>query len=88
MFKGEFLLFFIKLFRLNNFNDFSVYIKLIIFIFNVNSIFIRFMGNMENLSKQKTAYEILRSDWSSDVCSSDLEHLERLTEYANLFGKN
>ncbi len=25
--------------------------------------------------KQKTAYEILASDWSSDVCSSDL-HLE------------
>src|SRR6056297_1234095 len=24
--------------------------------------------------KQKTAYEILRSDWSSDVCSSDLWH--------------
>src|SRR6056297_3015934 len=24
--------------------------------------------------KQKTAYEILRSDWSSDVCSSDLLH--------------
>ena len=23
-------------------------------------------------TKQKTAYEILRSDWSSDVCSSDL----------------
>src|SRR6056297_1935245 len=23
--------------------------------------------------KQKTAYEILRSDWSSDVCSSDLQ---------------
>src|SRR6056297_3207514 len=23
--------------------------------------------------KQKTAYEILRSDWSSDVCSSDLD---------------
>src|SRR6056297_4231062 len=22
--------------------------------------------------KQKTAYELLRSDWSSDVCSSDL----------------
>eukprot|EP01047_Picozoa_sp_COSAG01_P075391 COSAG01_NODE_12908_length_1666_cov_1.362476_2_plen_33_part_01 len=22
-------------------------------------------------SRQKTAYEILRSDWSSDVCSSD-----------------
>src|SRR6056297_4134308 len=25
--------------------------------------------------KQKTAYEILRSDWSSDVCSSDLAAL-------------
>ena len=25
--------------------------------------------------KQKTAYEILRSDWSSDVCSSDLPFL-------------
>ena len=23
--------------------------------------------------KQKTAYEILTCDWSSDVCSSDLE---------------
>src|SRR5213082_1240963 len=24
--------------------------------------------------KQKTAYEIVSGDWSSDVCSSDLEH--------------
>src|SRR5881392_3997678 len=24
--------------------------------------------------KQKTAYEITHSDWSSDVCSSDLDH--------------
>ena len=24
--------------------------------------------------KQKTAYEIYQCDWSSDVCSSDLEH--------------
>src|SRR3546814_7877598 len=24
--------------------------------------------------KQKTAYEMLISDWSSDVCSSDLHH--------------
>src|SRR3546814_5441126 len=24
--------------------------------------------------KQKTAYEVLISDWSSDVCSSDLDH--------------
>src|SRR6056297_2255853 len=28
--------------------------------------------------KQKTAYEILRSDWSSDVCSSDLRPCRRL----------
>src|SRR3546814_2314791 len=26
--------------------------------------------------KQKTAYEMRISDWSSDVCSSDLEHLD------------
>src|SRR3546814_7860637 len=28
--------------------------------------------------KQKTAYEMRISDWSSDVCSSDLEALARL----------
>src|SRR3546814_1282453 len=27
--------------------------------------------------KQKTAYEMRISDWSSDVCSSDLRHLQR-----------
>src|SRR5216117_1035305 len=27
--------------------------------------------------KQKTAYEIRKGDWSSDVCSSDLELLPR-----------
>ena len=27
----------------------------------------------EQLRQQKTAYEIVRRDWSSDVCSSDLE---------------
>src|SRR6058998_429373 len=27
--------------------------------------------------KQKTAYEMVMSDWSSDVCSSDLAHVER-----------
>src|SRR6187399_3669090 len=27
--------------------------------------------------KQKTAYEITASDWSSDVCSSDLRSLRR-----------
>src|SRR3546814_8174441 len=30
--------------------------------------------------KQKTAYEMRISDWSSDVCSSDLEHHEHPRE--------
>src|SRR3546814_3961414 len=29
--------------------------------------------------KQKTAYEMRISDWSSDVCSSDLTYLDRLS---------
>src|SRR3546814_3477444 len=32
--------------------------------------------------KQKTAYTLRISDWSSDVCSSDLEVPLRLTRYA------
>src|SRR3546814_2875270 len=31
--------------------------------------------------KQKTAYEMRISDWSSDVCSSDLALFERLCEH-------
>src|SRR3546814_16907538 len=31
--------------------------------------------------KQKTAYEMRISDWSSDVCSSDLEHRGRLPDF-------
>src|SRR3546814_5694079 len=32
--------------------------------------------------KQKTAYELRISDWSSDVCSSDLDELrQRLAQY-------
>ena len=31
------------------------------------------IGMVPFFFEQKTAYEILRSDWSSDVCSSDLE---------------
>src|SRR3546814_7398698 len=30
--------------------------------------------------KQKTAYEMRISDWSSDVCSSDLDRLQRLAD--------
>src|SRR3546814_2423781 len=29
--------------------------------------------------KQKTAYEMRISDWSSDVCSSDLKHLKTVS---------
>src|SRR5213075_3302321 len=36
--------------------------------------------------KQKTAYEITRRDWSSDVCSSDLEHLLELGILRRRFG--
>src|SRR3546814_3449227 len=32
--------------------------------------------------KQKTAYEMRISDWSSDVCSSDLDHVARPIEAA------
>src|SRR3546814_2670629 len=32
--------------------------------------------------KQKTAYEMRISDWSSDVCSSDLEADQRLERFA------
>ena len=35
--------------------------------------------------KQKTAYEIYQCDWSSDVCSSDLQlvHLDSSTDVLN-----
>src|SRR3546814_9886736 len=33
--------------------------------------------------KQKTAYEMRISDWSSDVCSSDLPLVFQTIEYAN-----
>src|SRR3546814_19135313 len=36
------------------------------------------------LFKQKTAYDMRISDWSSDVCSSDL----RAGNYANVFDKS
>src|SRR3546814_10777926 len=32
--------------------------------------------------KQKTAYEMRISDWSSDVCSSDLHHRLRISDEA------
>src|ERR1051326_9427829 len=36
--------------------------------------------------KQKTAYEIKECDWSSDVCSSDLEKAEEPTEVGAVDG--
>src|SRR3546814_8480297 len=39
--------------------------------------------------KQKTAYEVRISDWSSDVCSSDLREDHRLTVLkSTVVGKN
>ena len=37
------------------------------------------------LSKQKTAYEMLSGDWSSDVCSSDLHETEVVNSMIMLF---
>src|SRR3546814_18709602 len=37
--------------------------------------------------KQKTAYEMRISDWSSDVCSSDLRHADLLARQQRLLGK-
>src|SRR3546814_6218798 len=34
--------------------------------------------------KQKTAYEMRISDWSSDVCSSDLFQLERISQLVKM----
>src|SRR3546814_4934763 len=36
--------------------------------------------------KQKTAYEMRISDWSSDVCSSDLQRLRELAGERRRFG--
>src|SRR3546814_3505781 len=36
--------------------------------------------------KQKTAYEMRISDWSSDVCSSDLAELKAIQEFAKTQG--
>src|SRR3546814_3593051 len=38
--------------------------------------------------KQKTAYEMRISDWSSDVCSSDLRDTEENMNIAECFGDN
>src|SRR3546814_7435087 len=38
--------------------------------------------------KQKTAYEMRISDWSSDVCSSDLSQLDRTRKNADDYVSN
>src|SRR3546814_1086131 len=44
-------------------------------LFTVCSVFLHFLFFF--FFKQKTAYELRISDWSSDVCSSDLVHVLR-----------
>src|SRR3546814_7165042 len=49
--------------------------------------YVVYLGALVFFFKQKTAYEMRISDWSSDVCSSDLETLSPLNRprrYANL----
>src|SRR3546814_5768274 len=50
------------------------YIVFILFIISVGLLFFFFF-------KQKTAYEMRISDWSSDVCSSDLRETPRLHRF-------
>ena len=38
--------------------------------------------------KQKTAYEVGTGDWSSDVCSSDLELKVPMVPYLEMGGSN
>src|SRR3546814_3713563 len=38
--------------------------------------------------KQKTAYEMRISDWSSDVCSSDLARMKSSTQTAKILSPN
>src|SRR3546814_1465008 len=38
--------------------------------------------------KQKTAYEMRISDWSSDVCSSDLDEVGKLDKKWAIFAEN
>src|SRR3546814_10549547 len=38
--------------------------------------------------KQKTAYEMRISDWSSDVCSSDLTHIFRLLKWGRILARH
>src|SRR3546814_3292284 len=44
---------------------------------NVNAVSVSLGYMLFIFFKQKTAYEMRISDWSSDVCSSDLEHVGR-----------
>ena len=46
-------------------------------------IFVVFLFFLFFFFKQKTAYEVLTCDWSSDVCSSDLAVMPILDEALN-----
>src|SRR3546814_8777705 len=54
--------------------------QLVLFLLYVSALVVRFMVFIFIFFfKQKTAYEMRISDWSSDVCSSDLVQRERAT---------
>ena len=45
---------------------------------------IRQYENRAKIIKQKTAYEIYRCDWSSDVCSSDLGRTTKISRIPSI----
>src|SRR3546814_9497719 len=49
--------------------------------------FIRLLFSFFFFVKQKTAYEMRISDWSSDVCSSDLNGMGRIASVSRTSGK-
>src|SRR3546814_2708683 len=66
----------IVVFSVTYFGRLLYHISLLVFIFSFVLFFVFFF-------KQKTAYEMRISDWSSDVCSSDL--LSQIRQFASGF---
>src|SRR3546814_923804 len=61
----------------------SSFVRLGCLSFFVSFLYVLLLFHFIFFFKQKTAYEMRISDWSSDVCSSDLviEHVEELTPF-------
>src|SRR3546814_1036746 len=55
----------------------SILCFFVCFLYDVHLILLMFFFSFF-FFKQKTAYEMRISDWSSDVCSSDLRHVQQV----------